>query len=99
MNNFWKSSVRVAVNDGRQSCTPWRDKENILMLEAKALVKSEESIAESRHGVHIRQLMLCDNLFVVFAFNRSLAKPLDLIRRFKLFLLGRDIAATAGPCE
>ena len=71
---------------------PWRDRESILILEARALVKSLERMRESLHGLRTRQYLSCDNM----AFDRSRAKSFGVsdTRRFTSFLLGRDLAIT-----
>lgn len=87
-----------------QAGQPWWRHEHILSLEARALVKSLERIAECRRGLHIHQLLLCGNMSVVLASDRLHTKTHDLIRhirRFTSYLLGRDIDASVRwiPCK
>jgi len=65
----------------------WFHKENILILEARALLKGLKRIAFTRWGHSLRQLLLCDNMSVVLAVERFRAK------NFKLLVIIKEIAA------
>ena len=49
----------------------WRFSEGILILEARALVKSIQRLAKTSHGVCVRQLFLSDNMSVVLYVARA----------------------------
>ena len=68
--------------------------DQILTLEARALVKSLKRIAMSIFGHDVRQLLLVDNMSVCLAFDRSRARNFPLlvqIRRFASYCLARNI--------
>ena len=48
----------------------WNHEENILILEARALVHSCAGIASRRDGSNKRQLLFCDNMSATLAFGR-----------------------------
>ena len=51
----------------------WRHSENVLILEARALLMSMRRIALTLFGHSTRQLFLCDNMSVVLSFDRCRA--------------------------
>ena len=48
----------------------WHFNEDISMLEARAMVLIMHRLARTQYGGSIRQLVLCDNLCIVLAFER-----------------------------
>jgi hypothetical protein len=65
----------------------WRYDEGILLLEARAIVKAAERIANSIPQSHCRSLILGDNMSVTLSFGRWRA------REFKLLVQLRRVAA------
>ena len=65
----------------------WEHKENIGILEARAILKSIKRVCLTRYGHDIRHLHLSDNLGVVLSVERSRS------RNFKLLKVIRCIAA------
>ena len=51
----------------------WKHSDNILILEARALVKAAERVSNSRAVSDVRALLLGDNLGVILAFGRRRA--------------------------
>ena len=75
-------------------CGKWMFREDILVLEARALVKVVQRMARTRFGRNIRQLVLVDNMSVCLAFDRSRCRSVGLliqIRRCVAFCLARGI--------
>ncbi|CAE7509286.1 unnamed protein product, partial [Symbiodinium microadriaticum] len=75
----------------------WSREAGILELEVRALVKGLRRVALSTFGSHVGQLILCDNMSVVLAFDRSRARNFKLllqIRRFTAYCLARNIMCT-----
>ena len=75
---------------------PWHHVEDILVLEARVLVKSMRRVAVSVFGRNIRQLFLVDNMSVCLSFARSRCRDFKLlvqIRKFSAYCLARNIAA------
>ena len=74
----------------------WWYSEDIIYLEARALVRAVERCATSNHGRDSRSLFLGDNLAMVLAFERCRArdyKLLVLIRRMCAWCLARGLRA------
>ena len=72
----------------------WAYKEDILVLEARAVLKGVKRVLLTRYGHDIRQLALCDNLSVVLAFGRGRSrnfKILKVLREFGAFLFARNV--------
>ena len=69
----------------------WKLKDNIVRLEAHALIEGIERLAVSTFGTFIRQLFLVDNMIYLF-FARARCRGyrlLKLVRRFQAFCLSR----------
>lgn len=58
----------------------WNFKENIGVLEARAVLKSVQRLALTRYGHDLRHLHLCDNLGVVLSIERCRSKNLKLLK-------------------
>ena len=74
---------------------PWKRKEHIVHLEALALVKSFEFIAQDLSTGNSRQLLLVDSMSAALAFDRCRSKNFKMlrrIRRFCSFALARNIS-------
>lgn len=72
----------------------WNFKENIGVLEARAVLKSVQRLALTRYGHDLRHLHLCDNLGVVLSIERCRSKNLKLLkilRQIGAYLLCRGI--------
>ena len=75
-------------------CGRWKFEDNIVRLEARALLKSVIRLALIRFGKFLCQLIFCDNMSVVLAFNRCRAKDyrlLCVIRQFQAYSLARHL--------
>ncbi|CAK0880972.1 unnamed protein product, partial [Prorocentrum cordatum] len=78
----------------------WRFAEDILILEARALVKSIQRLAKTAHGVCVRQLFLSDNMSVVLSFSRARSSRFSLlvqIRRFYAYAIALGARVLAEP--
>jgi hypothetical protein len=74
----------------------WQFEEDILVLEARALVKGMRRFARTIFGRNVRQLFLVDNMSVCLAFDRSRSRSFRLliqIRRFRAYCFVRHIKA------
>ena len=72
----------------------WQSAEDILILEARVLVKAIQRLAKTRLGACVRQLFLCDNMSVVLAFERCRSSSFGLlvqIRKFQAYVLASGI--------
>ena len=72
----------------------WQHVEDILVLEARALVKGLHRVACSSFGRNVRQLLLVDNMAVSLAFERRRSTTFRLlihIRRFSAIALAKNI--------
>lgn len=72
----------------------WHFGENILLLEAKAVLKGTKRILLTRFGHSMRQLVLCDNMSVVLSIERCRSKNfrlLCIIRKICAFCLARNV--------
>lgn len=72
----------------------WHFGENILLLEAKAVLKGIKRILLTRFGHSMRQLVLCDNMSVVLSIERCRSKNfrlLCIIRKICAFCLARNV--------
>ena len=72
----------------------WRYPENILVLEARAVLKSLKRIALTRYGHDMRQLLLCDNMPAVLSFERCRSKSykvLKVLREFGAYCFAHNI--------
>eukprot|EP00438_Fugacium_kawagutii_P016537 Skav227298 [mRNA] locus=scaffold2645:95140:99516:- [translate_table: standard] len=65
----------------------WKFNDNIVLLEARGVLKAIKRLAMTRYGHGIRHLHLCDNLGVVLAVERCRSK------NFKLLAILRKIGA------
>ena len=61
----------------------WRFKEDIHVLEARALVLGVRRLALTRPGQMTRLLMLCDNMSVVYVFSRCRPRCAPLLRQIR----------------
>ena len=85
-------------------CGKWRFEDNIVRLEAHALIKGIERLAITTFGTCIRQLFLVDNMSVCLCFAQARCRDyrlLKLVRRFQSFCLSRCIIAHVRwiPCN
>ena len=74
-------------------CGKWMFAKDMLILEARALVKTVQRLARTRLGKNIRQLMLVDNMGVCLAFDRSRCRNFGLliqVRRCVAFWLAKS---------
>jgi len=72
----------------------WLYEEDILILEARALIKAVAKVAHSAPCAHCRVLMLGDNVFVILSFGRCRARDHKLlihVRRMAAYSLARNI--------
>ena len=72
----------------------WEYKEDILILEARTLVKSLRRVALTTFGHDLRQLLLTDNMAVCLAFDRSRCREFGLLVQigcFCAYCLARNI--------
>ena len=72
----------------------WNYKEDILVLEARAVLKSLRRVLMTRYGHDVRQLVLCDNLSVVLTFERCRSrnyKVLKVLREFAAYCFARNV--------
>ena len=73
---------------------PWQKTADILLLEARALLRSLEVHVSLRPGISSRILLLCDSMSATLAFARRRAKSFKLlstIRRFSALSLVLDL--------
>ena len=73
----------------------WKFREDILILEARALGPGVRRFALNPPGCHCRSLMLSDNMSIVLAFARSRPREFRLlihIRRSVAYSLARNVA-------
>ena len=71
--------------------------EDILVLEARAVLKGIRRALMTRFGHSIRQLALCDNLAVVLTFERCRSrnyKVLKVLRQFAAYCFARNVRVT-----
>ena len=72
----------------------WRHKEDILVLEARAVMKGLGRVLMTRYGHDIRQLALCDNMSVVLSFERGRSrnyKVLKVLREYASYCFTRNV--------
>ena len=72
----------------------WQFKEDILVLEARAVMKGIRRALLTRYGHDVRQLALCDNLAVVLTFERCRSRNyqvLKVLRQFAAFCFARNV--------
>ena len=72
----------------------WHSSENILILEARTVLKGVKRVLLTRFGHDMRQLVLCDNMSVVLAIERCRAKNFKLlcvIRKIAAFCFARNV--------
>ncbi|CAE7458265.1 SLC34A1 [Symbiodinium microadriaticum] len=75
----------------------WEFEEDILVLEARAVLKGIRRALMTRFGHSIRQLALCDNLAVVLTFERCRSrnyKVLKVLRQFAAYCFARNVRVT-----
>ena len=73
----------------------WQRAENILVLEARALIGGIRRVCSSNHGHDCRQLCLVDNLSLALCFERSRSrnfKVIRILRQASAYLLGFNIS-------
>ncbi len=76
---------------------PWLYSENILVLEARALVKALKRVAMCSFGTNLRQLLIVDYLSVCLSFDRFRSRNYKLLNQmcvFAAWLLARNIKTT-----
>ena len=72
----------------------WKFKEDILVLEARAVMKGIRRALMTRYGHDVRQLALCDNLAAVLTFERCRSrnyKVLKILRQFGAYCFARNV--------
>ena len=72
----------------------WSYPDNILLLEAKTVLKGIKRILLTRFGHDMRQLVLCDNMSVVLSIERCRARNyrlLVVIRKIAAFCFARNV--------
>ena len=73
----------------------WAYTEDILVLEARAVLKGIKRALLTRYGHDIRQLALCDNLAAVLTFERCRSRNyyqvLKVLRQFGAFCFARNV--------
>ena len=100
---------RLDVNDGfheipaaglrRELWNPvlhgrWSFKEDILVLEARAVLKGIRRVLMTRYGHDMRQLVLCDNLSAVLTFECCRSRNftvLRVLREFRAYCFARNV--------
>lgn len=74
---------------------PWKKKEHIVHLEARALVKSMEFAVHDNLAANTRQLFLVDSMSAALAFDRCRSKNYRMLRQIRKFCsmsLARNIS-------
>ena len=64
---------------------PWRKREHIVHLEARALVKSFEFVVHDHQAKDVRQLFLVDSMSAALAFDRCRSKNHRMLRQIRKF--------------
>ena len=63
----------------------WKHEEHIVILEARALNKALDRIANTRYGHDVRQLFLVDSMSIALSFDRCRSRSFKLLRQIRRF--------------